>query len=328
MTGKVVLITGGAGFIGSHLAESLVQNGFQVRVLDDFSNGKMLNIKGLFNYPSFQLIRGSVTNQEIVTKATSGVDYIFHMAAQTHVDRSIVEPKQTFEVNTFGTLNILNAAMQNHTKLVVFASTSEVYGSAKQVPMDEDHPLNPASPYAASKAAADRLCFSYYYTYQLPVVIVRCFNTYGPRQNDVGYAAAIPKFMLSAIQNLPPKIYGDGKQTRDYMYVKDAVNAYRLVLKSNKKLLGKAINFGTGKEITILGLANRILKMCGNEISPVHVPARNGEVRRLCANIGLAQKELGFAPKYTLDEGLQEYIAWYREQPCAQYATCQSSKGV
>jgi UDP-glucose 4-epimerase len=323
--GKVVLITGGAGFIGSHLAESLIQDGFQVRILDNFSNGKIANIKGLLKYPGFQLIRGSVTNQETITTAISDVDYVFHLAAQTHVDRSIVEPKQTFDVNTFGTLNILDAAMQSRTKLVVFASTSEVYGSAKQIPMDEDHPLNPASPYAASKAAADRLCFSYYNTFQLPVVIVRCFNTYGPRQNDVGYAAAIPKFMLNAMQKLPPKIYGDGKQTRDYMYVKDAVNAYRLALRSYKKLLGKAVNFGTGKEITILGLANKILKMCGNSISPIHVPARNGEVRRLCADIGLAQKELGFTPKYTIDEGLQEYLSWYREQPCAEYAICQSS---
>ena len=261
---KRILITGGAGFIGSHLAEDLVENGYSVKIIDDFSTGNVNNILGLFNYKNFKMIRGSITNKELVAKATSDVDAIFHLAAQIHVDRSIIEPRHTFEVNTLGTLNILDAALENNIEPVVYASTSEVYGSAKYVPMDEDHPLNPASPYAASKAAADRLCFSYYNTYKLPVVIVRCFNTYGPRQKGSGYAAAIPKFMRKALAGLPPVIYGDGKQTRDYMYVKDAVKAYKLVLKSYESVLGKAINFGTGKEVSILELAKTILELCGN----------------------------------------------------------------
>src|SRR3989304_2257717 len=252
---KRILITGGAGFIGSHLAEDLVKNGYYVKILDDFSTGNVNNILGLFNYKNFKMIRGSITNKELVAKATSDVDAIFHLAAQIHVDRSIIEPRHTFDVNILGTFNILDSALENNIEPVVYASTSEVYGSAKYVPMDEDHPLNPASPYAASKAAADRLCFSYYNTYKLPVVIVRCFNTYGPRQKDAGYAAVIPKFIRRASAHLPPIIYGDGLQTRDYMYVKDTVNAYKLVLKSAEKVLGKAVNFGTGVEVPILELS-------------------------------------------------------------------------
>lgn len=313
MVGKKILITGAAGFIGSNLAEDLVKAGHSVKIIDDFSSGNVNNIRGLFNYKNFKMIRGSVTNKELIAKASLGTDIILHLAAQVHVDRSIIEPRHTFEVNTLGTLNILDAALENDIELVVYASTSEVYGSAKHVPMSEDHPLNPASPYAASKAAADRLCFSYYNTYKLPVVIVRCFNTYGPRQRDTGYAAAIPKFLRRALSGMPPVIYGDGKQTRDYMYVKDAVNAYKLVMQSYKNVLGKAVNFGTGKEVTILKLASTILGLCGKRTKPIHVAPRAGEVKRLCADISLAKKELNFTPKYTIKTGLKEFQEWYKE---------------
>jgi dTDP-glucose 4,6-dehydratase len=311
--GKSILVTGGAGFIGSHLAEDLVNNGFSVKIIDDFSTGSVNNILGLFNNRNFKMIRGSVTNKDLVEKAASDVDVIFHLAAQIHVDRSILEPRHTFEVNTLGTLNVLDAASENNVETVVYASTSEVYGSAKYVPMDEDHPLNPASPYAASKAAADRLCFSYYNTYKLPVVIVRCFNTYGPRQKDTGYAAAIPKFIRRVLSGKPPVIYGDGTQTRDYMYVKDTVKAYKLVLNSYKNVLGKAINFGTGKEISILDLANTLCELSNNKSKPIHVAPRAGEVKRLCADVTLAKNLLNFTPEYTIRKGLEEFTNWYRE---------------
>jgi UDP-glucose 4-epimerase len=323
---KRILITGGAGFIGSHLAEDLVKNGFSVKILDDFSSGNVNNILGLFNYKNFKMIRGTITDKDLLAKATADVDAIFHLAAQIHVDRSIIEPRRTFDVNTLGTLNVLDAALENNIELVVYASTSEVYGSAKHVPMDEDHPLNPASPYAATKAAADRLCFSYYNTYKLPVVIVRCFNTYGPRQKDTGYAAAIPKFIRRVLAGLPPVIYGDGKQTRDYMYVKDTVNAYKLVLNSYEKVLGKAINFGTGKEISILDLVNTLLKLSGNKSKPIHVAPRAGEVTRLCADITLAKETLGFTPQYTIRQGLEEFMNWYKEGRYEEWTAYTSSE--
>lgn len=328
MTEKRILITGGAGFIGSHLAEDLVKKGFSVKIMDDFSTGNVNNIRGLFNYRNFKMIRGSITDKELLAKATSDVDVVFHLAAQIHVDRSIIEPRHTFDVNTLGTLNILDAALENDIELVVYASTSEVYGSAKYVPMDEDHPLNPASPYAATKAAADRLCFSYYNTYKLPVAIVRCFNTYGPRQKGSGYAAAIPMFIKRALAGLPPVIYGDGKQTRDYMYVKDTVNAYNLILKSHENVLGKAINFGTGTEISILELANTILELCGAKAEPIHAAPRSGEVTRLCADMTLAKKTLGFVPEYTIQKGLEEFVNWYREGRYEEWIAYSGDKGT
>jgi UDP-glucose 4-epimerase len=326
MVRKRILITGAAGFIGSHLAEDFVKNGYPVKIIDDFSSGNVNNILGLFNYRNFKMVRGSITNKELIAKATSDVDVIFHLAAQIHVDRSIIEPRHTFEVNTLGTLNVLEAALENNIELVVYASTSEVYGSAKYVPMDEDHPLNPASPYAASKTGADRLCFSYYNTYKLPVVVVRCFNTYGPRQKDAGYAAAIPKFLRRALSGLPPVIYGDGKQTRDYMYIKDAVSAYKLVLNSYENVLGKAVNFGTGKEISILKLASTILDLCGHKQQPVKVAPRAGEVKRLCADISLAKKELGFAPEYDIEKGLTEFQKWYKEERYEEWKAYSSNE--
>jgi len=315
MRKKCLLITGGAGFFGSHLAEEYVEKGHTVKVLDDFSSGAVNNIRGLLNYKNFKLIRGDVRSKEVVEKAMDGINIVFHLAAQIHVDKSIIDPRYTFEANTFGTLNILDSALENDIGLVIYASSSEVYGSAQYVPMDEKHPLNPASPYAASKAAADRLCFAYYNTYKLPVIIVRCFNTYGPRQSDTGYAGAIPKFIRRVMQGLPPVIYGDGKQTRDYMYIKDAVNAYDLVLNSHENLIGKAINFGTGQEISINELANEVITLFGpkGKLKPIHVAPRPGEVKRLCANISLAKKELGFEPKYDTVSGLKEFIRWYKE---------------
>ena len=312
---KVILVTGGAGFIGSHLAEEYVKKGHVVKVLDDFSSGPINNIRGLLNYKNFKLIRGDVRSKEVVEKAMDGVDIVFHLAAQIHVDKSIIAPRQTFEVNTFGTLNILDSALENDVESVIYASSSEVYGSAQYVPMDEKHLLNPASPYAASKAAADRLCFAYYNTYKLPVVIVRCFNTYGPRQSDAGYAAAIPKFIRRVMQGLPPVIYGDGKQTRDYVYIKDTIKAYDLVLNSYENLVGKAINFGTGKEISINELANKIISLFGykGKTKPIYAAPRPGEVKRLCADISFAEKELGFEPKYDIVKGLKEFIEWYKE---------------
>jgi len=315
MKNKTILITGGGGFIGSHLARKYIEEARIVKILDDFSTGSVSNIRGLLNYRNMKLIRGDIRDKALVDKATEGVDIILHLAAQVHVDKSIVSPRSTFEVNTLGTLNILDAALENEVELLVYASSSEAYGSAQYVPIDEKHPLNPASPYAASKAAADRLCFSYYSTYKLPVVIIRSFNTYGPRQARIGYTAVIPKFIKRLLRGLPPIIYGDGKQTRDYMYVEDAVRAYDLVLNSYERLLGQAVNFGTGKEISILDLAHLAVSLTGlgGKLEPIHVEPRPGEVARLCADISLAKNTLHFEPRFSMEQGLEQTIRWYKE---------------
>lgn len=173
-----LLITGGGGFIGSHLAHRYVKEGHLVKVLDNFSNSDINNIRGLFNYKNFKLIKGDVRDHDLLQRITTDVDVIFHLAAQIHVDKSIVDPVETVDVNIKGTLNILDVSLENDVKQVIYASSSEAYGSAKHAPMNEEHPLNPDSPYAASKAAADRLCYSYYKTYKMNVSIIRNFNTH------------------------------------------------------------------------------------------------------------------------------------------------------
>ena len=300
--------------MGSHLAEKYVKEGYLVKAFDDFSNGKVSNIRELFNYKNFKLIKGDITDKGLVRDAVRGVDVVFHLAAQVHVDKSIVEAERTFVVNAIGTLNILDAVLQNDVKLI-YASSSEVYGAAQTPQISESHPLNPASPYAASKVAADRLCFAYWSTYKLPVVVMRSFNTYGARQADIGYAAAIPLFIRRVLQGLPPIIYGDGRQTRDYMYIKDAVEAYSLVFESFDKVVGRAINFGTGKDVSILKLAESVIDLCGQtgKLKPFFAEKRPGEVKKLCADISLAKKELGFEPKYDIERGVGEIIEWYKE---------------
>lgn len=312
---KRVLITGGAGFVGSHLAEKYVRDGHKVKVLDNFSTGNPNNIRGLFNYRNFKLVKGDIRDKDFVRRVTMDVDVIFHLAAEIHVEKSMFDAEQTCDVNLNGTLNMLEASLENDVELLVYASSSEVYGSARHIPMNESHEMNPASPYAASKVGADRLCYAYHNSYRLPVVIVRSFNTYGPRQVDLGYSAVIPKFIRRTLSGVPPIIYGDGKQTRDYMYIKDAVKGYDSVFRSHESLLGQAINFGTGKETSILDIANLIIKETGQQgkLKPIHAAPRPGEVNRLCADITLAKQKLGFEPEYDMERGLGELVKWYVE---------------
>jgi len=308
-----VLVTGGAGFLGSHLAEGFVKKKCETIVLDDFSNANLNNIRGLLAFRNFRLVKGDIRNFEVMKEISKNIDAIFHLAAQIHVDKSIIYPVETFEVNTIGTLNVLEAARQNRVNKVIYASSSEVYGTAKYIQMDEAHPLNPSSPYAASKVAADRLCFSYFNTYGLNVVVVRAFNTFGPRQKSTGYASVIPIFIRRVLQSKPPIVFGDGKQTRDYLYVKDTIEAYNLVYNNFDDLVGEAINFGTGKEVEIEALAKKIIKLCKVDgLVPVYAEPRPGEVRRLCADISKASKKLGFKPKWTLEDAIKDYINWMK----------------
>ena len=308
-----ILITGGAGFIGSHLCEKFVEAGHNVLCLDNFMNGELSNVRSLLGKRNFKLINGDVRNLDQLEKVVSqGAETIIHLAAQIHVDRSIIEPRLTYETNVFGTLNVLELARMHDIDKVIHASTSEVYGSAQYVPMDEKHPLNAPHPYGASKIAADRMCRAYIETYGLNVCIMRPFNTYGPAQKDSGYGGVISIFVRRLLHDNPPIVYGDGAQTRDYMYVKDLVNAYELILQYEKPLR-EEINFGTGKEIKIIDLAKTLIRICDKrKIKPVHVSPRPGEVGRLVADTTKARKLLGWAPKYTLEKGLTEFIDWYK----------------
>jgi len=307
-----ILITGGAGFIGSHLVDKFLASGYRVIALDDFSSGNINNVWHHMTNPDFRLVRGSVTDAQAVHEVVSKVEVVYHLAAQIHVDKSILEPDLTFRTNSLGTLTLLEAARRSDVKLFVYMSSCEVYGSAQYVPMDEKHPLCPSSPYAASKVAADRLVHSYFTTYKLPLVVFRGFNTFGPRQRDRGYAAVIPKFIKRCLTARPPVIYGDGKQTRDYMFITDMTRALQSVLDAGEAVHGLTINVGTGREVGVLEIAHKILKMTGVDLQPVFATERPGEVKRIIADTSLAKKVLGFSPKVNFDQGLSELMDWYK----------------
>jgi len=313
-----ILITGGAGFVGSHLCEKYTKNGDTVLCLDNFMNGNLMNIRHLLNHRNFKLIQGDIQNYDLLEKLMRDVDAVFHLAAQIHVDRSIIEPKLTYDINVLGTQNILEVARMYDVEKVVHASTSEVYGSAEYAPMDEKHPLNAPHPYGASKIAADRMCYAYIETYGMNICIMRPFNLYGPRQKDSGYGGAISIFTKRVLSNMPPIIYGSGEQTRDYTYVEDIVRAYDLILKYAKPIR-EPVNFGTGVDVKINDLAAKIIKLCGKDMKPVHVDGRPGEVDRLIADISKAKK-LGWKPKFSLDVGLEKFVDWYQNYKFEEWA--------
>lgn len=308
-----ILITGGAGFIGSHLCEKYTKEGNAVICLDNFMSGNVINIRHLTKYRNFKLVEGDVRDFDLLEKTMPGVDVIFHLAAQIHVDRSVVEPKLTYEINVTGTQNVLEAGRMYDVEKVIHASTSEVYGSSEYHPMDEKHPLNAPHPYGASKIAADRMCYAYIKTYGMDIPILRFFNIFGSRQKDVGYGGVISIFTRRVLSNVSPTIYGDGLQTRDYTYIDDAIRAYDLVLKYDKPVT-EPVNFGTGKEISILDLANMIIDLCDKKgkITPVHVEPRIEEVRQLIADATKAKKLFGWKPTYDFREGLKRFIEWYK----------------
>jgi len=307
-----ILITGGAGFIGSYLCEKYTKEGHTVLCLDNFLSGNLLNVRHLLIHRNFKLIEGDILDFNLLERISRDVDAIFHLAAQIHVDRSYVEPRLTYEINVMGTQNILEVARIYDVKKVIHTSTSEVYGSAQYVPIDEKHPLDAPHPYGASKIAADRMCHAYVTTYGMNISIPRFFNIFGPRQRDIGYGGVISIFARRVLNDMPPIIYGDGKQTRDYTYVEDSVRAFDLILNHNSRI--DPINIGTGKEVSIIGLANLIIGLCGKKgkIKPVHVEPRIGEVKKLIADRTRAKEVLGWEPKYNLKDGLKNFIQWYK----------------
>lgn len=308
-----ILITGGAGFIGSHLCDKYTKEGHRVLCLDNFMSGNLLNIRHLLDFRNFKLIKGDIGDIDLLEKIGRDVDVIFHLAAQIHVDRSYIEPRLTYDINVMGTQNILEIARLHDAKRVIYASTSEVYGSAQTVPIDEKHPLNAPHPYGASKIAADRMCNAYSQTYGMNISVLRLFNIFGPRQRDVGYGGVISIFTRRVLSNMPPIIYGDGAQTRDYTYIDDAVRAYDLALK-HKEPITEPINFGTGREVSIFDLANMVIEFCGKKgaIKPINVEPRIGEVKRLIADATRAKEVLGWEPKYDFENGLKQFVNWYR----------------
>jgi UDP-glucose 4-epimerase len=313
-----ILITGGAGFIGSHLCDKHVKNKDTVICLDNFLSGELTNIRHLLNYRNFKLVNGDIRNYDLLEKLMRDVDAVFHLAAQIHVDRSIIEPRLTYDINVLGTQNIMEISRMYDVEKIIHMSTSEVYGSAQYAPMDENHPLDAPHPYGASKIAADRLCYAYINTYGMNICIMRPFNLYGPHQKDHGYGGVISLFTKRVLSGMPPIIYGSGEQTRDYTYVEDILDAYEIVMK-HPHPIREPVNFGTGVDIKINDLATKIIYLCGKDICPIHVAGRPGEVQRLITGTKRAES-LGWKPRHSLDEGLKKFIDWYKNYKSEEWA--------
>jgi len=306
-----VIVTGGAGFIGSHLAEELARRGYQVTILDDLSTGEMENIKELLKKGSVQFIQDSITNFSLLKELFQGAIYVFHQAALPSVPRSVKDPLAANEVNITGTLNVLLAARDNKVRKVVYASSSSVYGDTPTLPKKEDMVPHPQSPYAVSKLAGEHYCRVFQEVYGLATACLRYFNVYGPGQNpDSQYAAVIPRFIRWASEGSPLIIFGDGEQTRDFTFIADAVEADILAAESNAS---GVFNIGRGKSIAINELAQLVIKLTGNNVEPVHRESREGDIRHSLADISKA-KTLGYEPRYNLEEGLEETRKFHHEE--------------
>ncbi|MDO8495021.1 MAG: GDP-mannose 4,6-dehydratase [bacterium] len=304
-----ILITGGAGFQGSHLAADLIKKGHAITILNTRSPRADLNVKFLKTvkgkYP-VKIVWGTILDNAVVDKLVKNQEVVFHLAAKVNVEESLDNPSLVTEVNVMGTVNILNAVTK-HKKRLIFCSTCEVYGDdSRKRKLDEHAKLVPNSPYAASKAAADRLCYSYYKSFGTDVVIIRPFNVFGERQKSGQYGALIPILTARAIQKQSLTVFGDGKQTRDFSHVSDIVNMYNLILKK-KNLSGHVINFASGKNTSIAAIAHHVAKRFGSIVA--YGPARPGEVLEFNADISKATS-IGWRPRTNIWSGIDSYIKW------------------
>jgi len=302
---KKLIVTGGAGFIGSHLAEELAGEGYQVIILDDLSTGKIENVAELLNRDNVDFTLGSVTDLPLLKRLFNDAVFVFHLAALPSVPRSIENPQASHEVNVNGTLNVLLAARENGVKKVLYASSPSVYGDTPTLPQKEDMMPCPLSPYAVAKLTGEYYCQVFSQVYKLPTICLRYFNVYGPGQDpDSQYAAVIPKFIKKVSEKKPPVICGDGEQTRDFIFVKDAVAASIRAVQSDA---GGIYNIGRGESTTINQLAELIIELVGHKVEPIHQEPRPGDIRHSLADISKA-KSFGYEPKYNLAAGLGETI--------------------
>ncbi len=302
------LVTGGAGFIGSHIVKTLIEKGEKVTVLDNLSTGTIENLKDVLSEITF--IEGDIRSYHVVLQAMNNVDYVLHQAALPSVARSVKDPITSNAVNVEGTLNVLYAAKEKGVKRVVFASSSSIYGEQPQAEKKETMCPNPQSPYAVSKYAAERYCLLFYKLYGLETVALRYFNIFGPHQRaDSPYAAVIPKFIDRMLKGLPPIIYGDGKQTRDFTYIDNCVEANLLACKQ-PGIAGKVFNIGCGEQHNLLELVQYLNELLGTSLTPEFAPPRKGDVKHSKANIQEAQKHLGYKVKVSFYEGLQKVVAY------------------
>jgi UDP-glucose 4-epimerase len=312
---ETVLVTGGAGFIGSNIADALMEKNYNVVVLDDLSSGRRENIDHHLNNKGFTFYQGSILNSGLVRDIIRRHDItrISHQAAVASVTKCIQNPAATAEVNIIGTINLFDIAREHGCKRIVFASSCAIYGDTKQFPIVESTPVNSKSPYAAAKASDELMAAVFRELYGTEIVALRYFNVYGKRQDPASdYAAVIPKFITLALENKPIPIEGDGMQTRDFIYIDDVVQANIKAL-TRDAVTETAFNVACGRETSIVELARVIVKTAGSSSETVYLPPRSGDIKNSYADIECAGKKLGFSPAYTIEQGLRETVNWYRE---------------
>lgn len=306
MSKSKFLITGGAGFIGSNIAEELLRLGHHVRILDNFSSGKRENLKAFEK--DIELIEGDIRSYHIVQQAVKGIEIVLHQAALPSVPRSIKDPITTNEVNVSGTLNILEASVASNVRRVVYASSSSVYGDNPQLPKHEEMLTNPLSPYAVSKLAGEKYCNVFSRIYGLETIALRYFNVFGPRQDPSSqYSAVIPKFINSILKDEQPVIYGDGEQSRDFTYVSNVVHANLLAATSSCDS-GIALNCAYSARISLIELVNSINKNLEKNIVPIFESPRPGDIKHSYADIRLAKEKIKYEPLVGFEKGLRQTI--------------------
>ncbi len=310
-----IAVTGGAGFIGSHLCDYLLSRGHNVTCLDNLSTGSEENVKPLLANPAFKLVRCDIRDRDKIEQffRRDKIELVSHYAAVVGVNRTLENPKEVLEVNINGTVNVFEAALKCGCRKVVNISSSEVYGNPVEVPEREESPKNVDLPYAISKLVTEKYAEIYFQKYGLKTVSLRLFNVYGPRQDTTPYGFVVGIFISRVLQNEPPIIFGDGFQTRDFTYIEDCLLPTVIAAESDVAN-GKVFNIAAGKPVTILDLAETVIDLCGKEFEPVFEPPRDFEIRHRFADISQMRTVLGYRPRYDLKEGLKLTMDWYKQK--------------
>lgn len=311
---SLFLITGGAGFIGSNIVEALLKKDYKVRVLDDLSQGKQENVDMFLDNENYTFIQGDIRDLETCLKATEGVDYVSHQAAWGSVPRSIEMPLLYEEINIKGTLNMLEASRQNDVKKFVYASSSSVYGDEPNLPKQEGREGNLLSPYALTKQVNEEYAKLYSKLYGLDTYGLRYFNVFGRRQDpDGAYAAVLPKFIKQLLNDEQPTINGDGKQSRDFTYIENVIEANLKALKADSQYAGEAFNIAYGGREYLIDVYHHLADALNKDIEPIFGPERAGDIKHSNADISKAEKMLDYSPDYSFEMGIKEAIEWYKE---------------
>ncbi len=313
---ELYAVTGGAGFIGSHIVERLLREGRRVRAVDDFSSGTRENLEAARaaagGAGELEILEGSLADPDFARRAVGGASFVLHQAAVPSVPRSVAEPLKTHAANATGTLNVLQASRDSGVRRFVYASSSSAYGDTPTLPKVETMPTSPLSPYAIQKLAGEQYARVFHSLYGLPTVSLRYFNVFGPRQDPKSeYAAVIPRFITAIARGARPTIYGDGGQTRDFCFVDNAVDANLLSCAAGESALGRAYNVACGRRVSLLELVRLINGILGTSVEPLHAEPRPGDVRHSLADISAAKDQLGYEVKVDLEAGLRRTVGWF-----------------